>query len=123
VGGDARLKAAGATLALGSDFPVERPDMLAGLYAARTRQDAAGQPPGGWFPDQRLTGEEALEGFTVGNAYASFAEDLRGRLQRGMDADFVALSADPVDAQASDLLTAQVRLTVVGGDAVYNAAP
>jgi predicted amidohydrolase YtcJ len=118
-----RLKAAGATLALGSDFPVERPDMLAGLYAARTRQDAAGQPPGGWHPDQRLGGEEALEGFTVGNAYASFAEDLRGRLQRGMDADFVALSVDPVDAQPSDLLTAQVRLTVVGGDAVYNAAP
>lgn len=118
-----RLKAAGATLALGSDFPVERPDMLAGLYAARTRQDAAGQPPGGWFPDQRLSGEEALEGFTVGNAYASFAEDLRGRLKPGMDADFVALSVDPVDAQPADLLTAQVRLTVVGGDAVYNAAP
>jgi hypothetical protein len=118
-----RLKAAGATLALGSDFPVERPDMLAGLYAARTRQDAAGQPPGGWLPDQRLSGEEALEGFTVGNAYASFAEELRGRLRRGMDADFVALSVDPVDAQPSDLLTAQVRITVVGGDAVYNAAP
>ncbi|HYH94779.1 MAG TPA: amidohydrolase [Hyalangium sp.] len=118
-----RLKAAGATLALGSDFPVERPDMLAGLYAARTRQDAAGQPPGGWLPDQRLSGEEALEGFTVGNAFASFAEDLRGRLQPGMDADFVALSVDPVDAQPSDLLTAQVRLTVIGGDTVYNAAP
>ena len=118
-----RMKAAGATLALGSDFPVERPDMIAGLYAARTRQDAAGQPPGGWIPDQRLSGEEALEGFTVGNAYASFAEELRGRLQQGMDADFVALSVDPVDAQPSALLTAQVRITVVGGDAVYNAAP
>ncbi|WP_224363666.1 amidohydrolase [Hyalangium versicolor] len=114
-----RLKAAGAPLALGSDFPVERPDMLAGLYAARTRQDAAGQPPGGWFPDQRLSGEEALEGFTVGNAYASFAEKERGRLQPGMDADFVALSVDPVDAQPSDLLTGQVRLTVVAGTEVY----
>ncbi len=116
-----RLKAAGAILALGSDFPVERPDMLAGLYAARTRQDSAGQPPGGWLPDQRLSGEEALEGFTVGNAYASFTEELRGRLQPGMDADFVALTVDPVDAQPSDLLTAQVRLTVIGGDAVYQA--
>jgi predicted amidohydrolase YtcJ len=118
-----RLKAAGAPLALGSDFPVERPDMLAGIYAARTRQDAAGQPPGGWFPDQRLSGEETLEGFTVGNAYASFAENLRGRLQPGMDADFVALSVDPVDAQPTDLLTAQVRLTVVGGAEVYTASP
>lgn len=116
-----RLKAAGSTLALGSDFPVEQPDMLAGLYAARTRQDAAGQPPGGWFPDQRLSGQEALEGFTVGNAYASFAEKVRGRLQPGMDADFVALSVDPVEAQPSALLTAQVRLTVVGGAEVYRA--
>ncbi|MBN1205530.1 MAG: amidohydrolase [Myxococcaceae bacterium] len=116
-----RLKAAGATLALGSDFPVERPDMLAGLYAARTRQDAAGQPPGGWLPDQRLGGQEALEGFTVGTAYAAFAEKVRGRLQPGMDADFVALSVDPVDAQPAELLTGQVRLTVVAGADVYRA--
>jgi hypothetical protein len=114
-----RLKAAGATLALGSDFPVERPDMLAGLYAARTRQDASGQPPGGWLPEQRLSGQEALEGFTVGNAYASFAENERGRLQPGMDADFVVLSVDPVDAQPAELLTGRVRLTVVGGAEVY----
>ncbi len=117
-----RLKAAGATLALGSDFPVERPDMLAGLYAARTRQDASGQPPGGWLPDQRLSGQEALEGFTVGNAYASFAEDRRGRLQPGMDADFVVLSVDPVEAQPAELLTGRVHLTVVGGTEVYRAA-
>jgi predicted amidohydrolase YtcJ len=116
-----RLKAAGAMLALGSDFPVERPDMLAGLYAARTRQDAAGQPPGGWLADQRLSGEEALEGFTVGAAYASFSEKVRGRLQPGMDADFVALSVDPVEAQPSELLTASVRLTVVGGTEVFTA--
>lgn len=117
-----KLKAAGAVLALGSDFPVERPDVLAGLYAARTRQDASGQPPGGWQPDQRLSGEEALEGFTVGAAYASFAEDKRGRLKPGQDADFVALSADPVDGPATDLLTAQVRLTVVAGREVFTAA-
>ncbi|MDY7225883.1 amidohydrolase [Hyalangium rubrum] len=116
-----RLKAAGATLALGSDFPVERPDMLAGLYAARTRQDAAGQPPGGWLPDQRLSGQEALEGFTVGNAYASFAEGTRGRLQPGMDADFVALSVDPVEAQPAELLPGQIRLTVVAGAEAYRA--
>ncbi|MDC0710960.1 amidohydrolase [Stigmatella sp. ncwal1] len=116
-----RLKAAGATLALGSDFPVERPDMLAGLYAARTRQDAEGHPPGGWFPAQRLSGEEALEGFTLGAAFAAFAEASRGPLKPGMDADFVALSVDPVDAPAQELLTAQVRLTVVAGTEVYPA--
>ncbi|NTX06550.1 amidohydrolase [Myxococcus sp. CA040A] len=117
-----RLKASGAVLALGSDFPVERPEVLAGLYAARTRQDARGTPEGGWYADQRLSGEEALEGFTVGAAYASFAEARRGRLQPGMDADFVALSVDPVDAPVAELPGAQVRLTVVGGDEVYRAA-
>jgi hypothetical protein len=116
-----RLKASGAVLALGSDFPVERPDVLGGLYAARTRQDVSGHPPGGWFPDQRLSGQEALEGFTVGAAYASFSEDRRGRLQPGMDADFVALSVDPVDADAAQLPAAQVRLTVVAGAEVYRA--
>jgi predicted amidohydrolase YtcJ len=116
-----RLKAAGATLALGSDFPVERPDMRAGLYAARTRQDAAGQPPGGWLPAQRLSGEEALEGFTRGAAFAAFAEGVRGQLKPGMDADFTALSVDPVDGPAEALLTAQVRLTVVAGAEVYRA--
>ncbi|NBD10487.1 amidohydrolase [Corallococcus silvisoli] len=116
-----KLKAAGAVLTLGSDFPVERPDVLAGLYAARTRQDASGQPPGGWQPDQRLSGMEALEGFTVGAAYASFAEDRRGRLKQGQDADFVALSVDPVDAPPADLLTAQVRMTVVAGREVFRA--
>jgi hypothetical protein len=116
-----RLKAAGAPLALGSDFPVERPDVLAGLYAARTRQDAAGQPAGGWLPEQRLSGEEALAGFTTGPAYASFAEGRRGRLAPGMDADFVALSVDPVDAPPQALRSASVRLTAVAGAEVFRA--
>ncbi|WP_163989450.1 amidohydrolase [Pyxidicoccus caerfyrddinensis] len=116
-----RLKASGAVLALGSDFPVEHPDVLGGLYAARTRQDVQGQPSAGWYADQRLSGQEALEGFTVGAAYASFAEGQRGRLKPGMDADFVALSVDPVDAPPAALPGAQVRLTVVAGAEVYRA--
>jgi hypothetical protein len=115
------LKEAGAPLAFGSDFPVERPDVLLGLYAARTRQDAEGQPPGGWLPTQRLSGEEALEGFTVGAAHAAFAENERGRLKPGMDADFVAFSVDPVEAPAAELLDARVKLTVVAGAEVYQA--
>jgi hypothetical protein len=116
-----RLKAAGAPLAFGSDFPVEQAEPLLGLYAARTRQDASGQPPGGWMPDQRMSGQEALEGFTVGAAHASFGEKERGRLLPGMDADFVVLSVDPVDAPAPELLEAQVLLTVVAGQEVYRA--
>lgn len=117
-----RLKASGAVLALGSDFPVERPDVLLGLYAARTRQDASAQPAGGWLPEQRLSGEEALEGFTSGAAWAAFAEERRGQLKPGMDADFVAFDVDPVADAPAALLKGRVLLTVVGGDAVYATA-
>jgi len=58
-------------LALGSDFPVESPDPRLGLYAAITRQDLAGQPPGGWLPDQKLNSAEALRGFTADAAWAA----------------------------------------------------
>ncbi|XXF81502.1 amidohydrolase [Myxococcaceae bacterium GXIMD 01537] len=115
------LKDAGACLALGSDFPIENPDVLAGLYAARTRQDATGFPEGGWYPGERLTGEEALEGFTVGPAWASFAEARRGRLAPGLDADFVALSVDPVEDDARGLVDAAVVRTVVAGADVFVA--
>lgn len=117
------LKEAGANLALGSDFPIENPDVLAGLYAARTRQDAAGRPEGGWLPEEALSGYEALEGFTRGPAWASFEEARRGGLAPGQDADFVALSVDPVEGPAKALVDAQVLATVVAGVEVYRASP
>jgi predicted amidohydrolase YtcJ len=109
----------GAHVAFGSDFPVERPDPLLGLYAARTRQDGKGQPPGGWHPEQRVSGEEALAGFTAGAAWAEFSESHRGTLKEGFDADFVALSVDPVEDPPAALLTAKVLVTVVDGVDVY----
>ncbi len=117
------LKEAGAVLALGSDFPIENPDVLAGLYAARTRQDASGKPEGGWQPQEKLTGQEALEGFTVGPAWASFAEERRGRLVEGMDADFTVLSVDPVEDEPKALGAAKVVATVVEGREVYRTPP
>nr|WP_153866729.1 MULTISPECIES: amidohydrolase [Myxococcaceae] len=115
------LKEAGAVLALGSDFPIENPDVLPGLYAAITRQDARGLPAGGWYPEQRLSPLEALEGFTVGAAYAEHAEGRRGRLVPGMDADFVALSEDPVEGPPRALVEARVLATVVAGAEVFRA--
>ena len=115
------LLEAGAPLAFGSDFPIEAPDPLHGLYAARTRQDARGQPEGGWFPEQRLEGEQALAGFTTGAAFASFAEGERGRLAPGMDADLTALSVDPVEAPPAEVRGARVLATVVGGREVFRA--
>lgn len=110
-------------LAFGSDFPVEHPNPLWGLYSARTRQDHQGQPPEGWTKSQRLTGAEALAAFTTGAAYASFAETRRGKLAVGFDADFVVLPVDPVDGDPKGLLDAKVQMTVVRGIDVYRATP
>lgn len=110
---------AGGRVAFGSDFPVESPNPLLGIYAARTRQDAAGNPPGGWHPEQRVTGEEALAGFTTGAAWAAFAEDRRGMLREGFDADLVVLPVDPVADEPKALLDAKVLVTVVDGIDVY----
>lgn len=115
------MKRDGVRLALGSDFPVERPDALDGLYAAVTRQDAAGQPPGGWHPDEALTPEEALRGFTEDAAFAGFEEARRGRIAPGFDADFTVLGADPLTAPPAAVRAAGIRATVVGGRVVYEA--
>ena len=111
----------GARVAFGSDFPVEDPNPLWGLYAARTRQDRIGKPEGGWMPKQRVTGDEALAGFTTGAAWASFSEDHRGMLKAGFDADFVVLPVDPVTDAPKSLLDAKVQVTVVDGVDVYRA--
>ncbi|MFN3202546.1 MAG: amidohydrolase [Bradymonadia bacterium] len=96
---------AGAPLALGSDFPVESPDPLAGLYAAVTRQKPSG-PKGGWYAAEALTPAEALRGFTLDAAFASFTEDRRGRIAVGQVADLTLLSADPRErAQLETLKT------------------
>jgi hypothetical protein len=111
----------GAHVAFGSDFPVEDPNPMLGLYAARTRQDEKGNPPGGWMPEQVLTGDQALAGFTTDAAYAAFAEDRRGMLKAGFDADFVVLPVDPVSDEPKSLLGATVQITVVDGLDVYRA--
>ena len=116
-----RFADAGVRLALGSDFPVESPDPRLGLYAAATRQDRNGQPPGGWLPDQRLTVAEALRGFTADAAWANRDEALVGQLKPGLQADFVVLAQDPVAAPTTTLHALDVRSTWVDGAPVYEA--
>lgn len=111
----------GVALPLGSDFPVESPNPLWGFYAAITRQDHEGNPPGGWYPDQRLTREEALRGFTLAGAYAAFQEKDKGSLEVGKLADFVLLSDDIMQISAAAVWKAHVTLTVLGGEIVYSA--
>ena len=116
-----KLIASGATIANGSDFPVEEPDPMRGLYAAVTRQDASGRPPGGWMPDQRMTRQEALASFTRNAAFASHAETMTGSLEAGRLADLVVLTRDVMEIPAPDILKTTVRMTVVGGEIVYES--
>jgi predicted amidohydrolase YtcJ len=116
-----RLLDSGARLALGSDFPVERVSPLLGFYAAVTRQDAEGRPPGGWYPDQALTRDEALRGFTLDAAYAAFMEDEVGSLEVGKRADFVILSRDVMTVPPAEILRAEVVATYLDGAPVYRA--
>jgi predicted amidohydrolase YtcJ len=109
----------GARLAFGSDFPVESPDPWAGWAASFTRQDASGQPFGGWRPEEAVTREQGWAGFTIGAAYAGMAEDKIGRIALGMRADFLILDRDPLLASPGDLRTTKVIETWVGGDRVW----
>jgi predicted amidohydrolase YtcJ len=109
----------GARLAFGSDFPVESPDPWAGWAASFTRQDASGQPFGGWRPEEAVTREQGWAGFTVGAAYAGMAEDRIGRIALGMRADFLILDRDPLLASPGDLRATRVIETWVGGDRVW----
>jgi len=118
-----RFLDAGVTLAFGSDFPVESPDPRLGLYAAITREDLDGKPPGGWLPDQKLTALEALQAFTQGAAFAGFAEREVGTLAPGLRADFVVLDHDPLTVAPREIPRTNVLSTWVDGRPVYERPP
>ena len=89
-----RLLDAGAKIAFGTDYAVEPLDPLEGLYAAVTRKDRAGEPGEGWFPDQKLTMEEAIELYTFDSAYSEFMEDRKGKIKEGYLGDVVMFNND-----------------------------
>lgn len=113
---------AGARIAFGSDFPVESPNPFPGLAAAVSRQDINGQPPGGWLPEQRVSFEQALSGFTRDAAYAGFAEQKIGTLEPGKWADFIIVDRDINEADAMAIARTQVLETWVAGKKVWSAA-
>lgn len=114
---------AGGKLAFGSDFPVESPDPFAGLAAAISRQDADGEPTGGWRPEESVRREQALSGFTSGAAYAAYAEGKTGRLAPGLWADFILVDTDPLLAPPDALRKTRVLETWLGGERVYKREP
>ena len=115
------IAAAGAPLAFGSDAPVELPDPWAGLAVAISREDADGQPFGGWLPEERVTRQQALAAYTSGAAHAGFADGLFGELREGQRADFLFVDRDPLLASAADLRAMTVLETWIAGRKVYDA--
>ena len=116
-----KLLKSGAIIANGSDFPVEEPNPMLGLYASITRQDPSGNPPNGWQPDQRLSREETLRSFTLHAAFAAHAEKDLGSLTPGKLADLVVLSKDVMTVAPKEILSTTVTTTVIGGKVVYEA--
>jgi hypothetical protein len=110
---------AGVPLALGSDFPVESPNPFHGLAVAVSREDARGQPAGGWQPEQKLSIAQAFAGFTRGGAFASFAEDRLGTLERGKLADFIFIDRDIFAVAPREIRGTRVLETWVGGRKVW----
>ncbi len=109
----------GTKLAFGTDVPVESSDPFAGLSAAMTREDAAGQPFGGWMPEERLSREQAWQAYTNGAAYAAFAEDRLGSLEVGKRADFLIIDRDILLSTPAQIRNMQVLQTWVAGKPAF----
>jgi len=112
----------GAMLAFGSDWPVAPMIPLAGIAAAVTRQTADGKHPNGWIPEQKISVEEAVQAFTVGSAYASFDEKIKGSIEPGKLADMVAISADIFSIPPEEIARTHVVMTVFDGRVIYEGA-
>jgi hypothetical protein len=108
-----------APLAFGSDWTVAPLSPVLGLYAAVTRRTLDGMNPGGWFPEERVSLDQALRAYTAGVAYAGFMEDRTGVLRPGMRADIVLLDRDVFAMPAESLAVVRVHATIAGGRVVY----
>lgn len=106
-------------LAFGTDYPIEPVDPFRGLYAAVTRKSEDGKRE--YFPEQRLTIDQAIHAYTVGSAFAQFEEKEKGEIVPGMLADFIVLDRDVTAVSPGKMLATEVLRTVVGGKTVYEA--
>ncbi|RLA32913.1 MAG: hypothetical protein DRR11_06955 [Gammaproteobacteria bacterium] len=121
-----RLWDSGATVSFGSDSPGTNASRyylnpMLGLYAAVTRKTLSGQPEGGWFPQEKITIEQAIKAYTLNTAYAGFEENIKGSLKAGKLMDFVVLSDNLLTMDPDDIKDVTVLTTVVGGKVVYEA--
>src|SRR5215472_12258141 len=106
-------------LAFGTDYPVEPISPFRGLYACVTRELPDGGPKGGWEPQEKISLDDCLRAYTIGSAYAEFAESRKGRLKRAFYADFIILSDDLTKAEPAQFNKIQVLQVFVGGRPVF----
>ncbi|MBE7516907.1 MAG: amidohydrolase [Chloracidobacterium sp.] len=111
----------GAHLAFGTDWSVAPLNPLFGIQAAVTRRTTDGKNPNGWFPEQKITVDDAVRCYTLGSAYAEFQEDVKGTLSEGKLADLIVLSDDIFTINPAKIGEAKVLMTVVDGRVVYEA--
>ena len=111
----------GALLALGSDFPVEQINPMLGIYAAVSRQDTKGWPVNGWYPQEAMSREEAVRGFTLDAAYSGFMEQKVGSLESGKRADFVVIDRNIFEIDAAEIPATQVLQTWLDGKLVFSS--
>jgi predicted amidohydrolase YtcJ len=111
----------GVVIPNGTDFPVEDVNPLLTFHAAVTRQNPANMPAGGWYPEQKMTREEALQSMTIWPAYAGFQESILGSITPGKYADFVVLDRDIMRVPDTEILGTRVISTWIAGKPVYEA--
>ncbi len=113
----------GATLAFGSDWDVAPMSPIMGIYAAATRRTLDGKHPNGWVPEQKITVAEAVHAYTMGSAYASFEEKIKGSIEPGKLADLVVLSDDIFAIDPVKIADTKVYMTVFDGKIVTSPTP
>jgi predicted amidohydrolase YtcJ len=113
------LHETGVHVAHGSDCPVEKFDVLPGIYCAVTRKDQTGYPENGWYSDQCLSVYDAVKGFTLGAAYASFEEDKKGSITEGKFADLIVLNQNIFEIDKNLIKDTKVDMTILNGEIKY----
>ncbi|MDO5036785.1 MAG: amidohydrolase family protein [Tissierellia bacterium] len=111
----------GVIIPNGTDAQVELVNPFHGLYAGVTRQTREGKPDGGWYPEQKLTREEALRAYTIWGAYAQFQEDWIGSIEKGKFADFTIIDRDYLSIPESEIKDIEALATFVAGERVYQS--
>jgi predicted amidohydrolase YtcJ len=115
------LADAGAQIAFGTDYQVEPLNPMEGLYASVTRKDRLGEEGKGWYPEQKITMQDAIRYYTLGSAYAQFMENRKGMIKKGYLADIVITDKDLLSIPVNEIMKTKVDYTITGGKIVYTS--